>query len=450
MKPEKKNAIERRLEHLTDIWNEFADEPDWKMLRFLIDDDSVQMLDTFIETQNEEISDIPDLFIKFDAPFLNSETYGFSLIHSFLEQYQSIQLDISNDGIPSNWTFENSNYKNSDIESFIQCCSSFHNYYQDIMLLLVIILIPNNLPDNQTLWKKWIQNLVKKKLSSNIRFIVIETKSNQILSDLDEESTLFIKTVDPELNMQEAIQELANEGSGTTSGDRFRKIFVSLTNAASKGNIEEARELYRVLKDIAVKEEWFQMQITVLMTMGTIALSKNLDSEALSYYDQALCIVQKDENINDPATPKLSVQCMFAKASIYFQKKNYLQAAQLYESSVPFSLKGNSFQEKDCVLAIEGLRMASFCYDKEKNYKHAWDCCINAFDLAEEICSDAENQKDQFNSDLPTQISKPLSCVGELLIKLPQFTDQLENISDRLVSFWGYEWSDILIGAKTK
>ena len=87
-----KNPIEQRIDYLAGLWNEFAKDPEPRLLRWLVDDDGVRMVELLIEMQNEEVGDIPDLFIRFDVPFTDSQSYPLELFKSLIEQYEESRM----------------------------------------------------------------------------------------------------------------------------------------------------------------------------------------------------------------------------------------------------------------------------------------------------------------------------------------------------------------------
>jgi uncharacterized protein involved in type VI secretion and phage assembly len=81
-----KNAIERRLCVLIALWNEFAENPEARMLRWLVDQEEARMIDVFLEGQDEAGGDVPHLLIRFDEPFEDATTQRFSLVQSLQQK----------------------------------------------------------------------------------------------------------------------------------------------------------------------------------------------------------------------------------------------------------------------------------------------------------------------------------------------------------------------------
>ena len=158
--PPSKNAIERRIDELGDLWDEFADNPNARLLRWLTDADTARMVDLFLEVQNEEAGDLPDLFIRFDVPFEDGRRHGFSLLTSFRKQYEEIRAGIAEERIPADWTCPDGRAGESDIVAFGRACISFRRYYDELMRHLVLVLTPEHI-ENGPEWSRWLLSLVR-------------------------------------------------------------------------------------------------------------------------------------------------------------------------------------------------------------------------------------------------------------------------------------------------
>ena len=63
-----KNAIERRVDKLTTVWDEFVPHEQARLLCWLVADDETQMIDAFVE-HHADAGETADLFLKLEVPF---------------------------------------------------------------------------------------------------------------------------------------------------------------------------------------------------------------------------------------------------------------------------------------------------------------------------------------------------------------------------------------------
>src|SRR5262249_58967281 len=73
--PAKKNPIERRLDEVRAHWDQFAEQPEARLLCWQADGDDARLVEVFLEVQRHG-GDVPDLFIRFNTPFLNPAGFG--------------------------------------------------------------------------------------------------------------------------------------------------------------------------------------------------------------------------------------------------------------------------------------------------------------------------------------------------------------------------------------
>src|SRR6266511_2943863 len=99
MSDTRKNAIEQRLDSIETLWNTFADMPDARLCRWLVGADERRMIDVFLEVQNDESGSVPDLFIRFDEPFVDPAGHGLVLAESLQKKYDEIRDGLREDGM---------------------------------------------------------------------------------------------------------------------------------------------------------------------------------------------------------------------------------------------------------------------------------------------------------------------------------------------------------------
>src|SRR5687768_13529930 len=126
-----KNAIALRLDLLHDQWNEFASNPEARILRWLVHADELRMIETFVETEQDDVAgEIPDLFVRFMEPFDDVHSYGALLHSALLQQYDVSRSDLDDEGIDSSWTPPSTEGRHSLI-AFLEACASMHKHYAE-------------------------------------------------------------------------------------------------------------------------------------------------------------------------------------------------------------------------------------------------------------------------------------------------------------------------------
>lgn len=424
-----KNAVERRLDYLGGLWNEFAQEKQPRMLRWLAEADETRMVELFVDIQNEEAGDIPDLFIRFNTPFTDSRKFGFDLIDELKRQYEDIRKDIAAEDIPSDWQCPLAQQDETDQSSLLRVCSSFIDYYKGTFEKLVLFLTPGNISDVNE-YQVWLAGFVRSGLPDSIRLTVIDPADRPQLDMLCRAETKLVATIEPKLDMPDAYEELADQPQRSGPGVHFRRHYVALLNASTKGDLSKADQSGVSALKIAKKQDWPHLQAAVYMALGATYLNKQNIEEALhNYYLAKECAVRAEESGN-PAGPKLVVHTMFAIGSALVSNAKFQEAAKIYLDTVPLTIK-----IEDHLLTVESWRMAAYCYESADNVPEAWRCGNAALDAGEKLDDDMRK-----NTTLP--------YVGQgllRLIKKEKVSGDAENkIRQRMNELVGADWEEKL------
>jgi hypothetical protein len=426
----RKSAIERRLEKLADLWNEFADDPDARLLRWLVDGDSAQMVLGFLEQQNQGAGDLPDLFMRFEVPFDDPRRYAGLLVEAFKKMYDEIRADeetrtkFSADKIPLEWACPAPRPGSSDADAFVQCCTSFRKYYEDRMVHLALILTPERIADASE-WGKWLLTLVRSSVPANVRFTVVDRADAPALNELAKAEPKLITTKTPELDMAGAVKEIVRDAGVSGPGAAYQKHFIGLTEAAAKGNLPQAARLAEAALSIAREHNWPPLQVAVQMALGAAYLAAGKSADALAVYRSAGEAASAAQALGDPTGPKLLVQSRLAEGATLVNDGKYAEAAKAYEEAAPLAE-----QQKDHLMALESWRMAAYCHEAAKQLDPAWKCGYKALDAGALL-----EDKIRPNSTLP--------YVGQALMRLTgqrPYADKAKEVQQRMTALVGPEW----------
>lgn len=421
-----KNAIEKRIDELTDIWNEFAQSPDVKALRWLLAADEARMIDLFLEMQNEEISDIPDLFIRFESPFENPTHYGFILRQALCDQYDESLEEIGQEGLATDWTCPLP--QPGDIQTFINCCRSFGEHYSQLMENLVVVLTPEKVTDVSH-WEQWLLNLITTELPPNLKIMVVDSINSPALDRLAQDAQNLVQSVAPALDMPGAMEELVRDVPGHGPGHTFRRLFVALTNAAAAGDLKKSQKNADAALAIAAKEKWPQMQVVILMALGGAFIGAGKFDDALANYKRSEQIAADAGEGGDPAAPKLMLQTKMAQAAALIGQSHYADAAAVYESAAALAER-----QQDHFMILENWRMAAYCHENTEKIDRSWDTGHLAMQAAEKMDDELRG-----NSTLP--------YVGQGLLRIAEKRndrDGAKMVEDRMVELIGPDWKSKL------
>ena len=423
-----KNPIEQRLDYLEGIWNAFVQNPNARLLRWVVDDDGVRLVELLIDLQNEEVGTIPDLFIRFDLPFTDPETYANGLLRSLKEQYEASRKDIESETLPADWTLPIPQADETPMQTLLAALASFADYYRSTTSTVAVFLDPSE-RQMPAQWSAFLAALLQHEIPATLRFTVIDHVDRPVLGTLGEQAPTLVMSAAPDLDLPGALEEIADGAEGVGPGNDFRKLFVRLGNLAAKGDVRATNKTAVAALRIARKHHWHDLQTAVYMVLGAMYTAKR-DPLALKAYQYAHRAAAEAQKSGNPAGGKLVVQTRFAEAAVLVGDEKYAQAASLYEEIGPLA-KG----QDDAFLEMEAWRMASYCHEMENAPSDAWRCGQHALEAGERLDDEL-----RANSTLP--------YVGQRLLGLLKENNAdrkyERQVQERMVALVGENWQDKL------
>jgi hypothetical protein len=382
---ERKNAIARRIDRLRDQWNEFATNPDARLLRWLIRDDELRVFEAFVQSeQDDRAGEIPDMFVTFDEPFLDVVSYGESLRRSLIEQYEEARPELREGGIDDEWSPPAPEGRHS-LFALLETCTALREHYDALTDRLALLLMPTSIAD-QGEWQRWLVAFAER-LPEQVRVAVLDSADAPILDRLVASPPTRVVVVTAGLEMSEAIMELSRGGGVTTPDGQFRVQFAALTQALGANDLDAAGSRAEAASKIAAERGWPHLVAAVHLAMGGGFLAAAKWPDAIARYTDAGRAAMKLEADGDPVGAKLRLQAALGRAAVLFAAHEFVQAAEAYDGAA--YLASNP---RNNLMLLESWRMAAYCHELAGDPTRAWECGLLALDVAESIPADRRAQ----------------------------------------------------------
>jgi hypothetical protein len=421
------NAIMQRVDQLTELWDEFAANPDARLACWQLDHDSIRLFDLFLELQNEEADDLPDLFIRCNEPFTKGEKFGIELRASLIEKYDEIREAIELEGILATWQCPERRREQDDIDALLAACESLQQSHQDIVRHVALAILPHTLSSPKQ-WRQWLERLIAKPIPPAVRFLIVDNANDPQLADLKEAQPKSVSIIRPELKVGLGYLELLREVPGTGPGFIFRRFFVALGNAISCGNLSAAQRLAEQATRIATQQQWTHLQSAVAVTLGAAFLQQQDFDAAIRCFVNGQTAVAGQ---SDPASSKVGIQAKLAEASALIAANRPSEAATAYNQVKELAKKsGDSFAQ------FESTRMAAYCYELSGSRDEAWKSGLETLTLAETMNSQSAK-------------AATLPYAGQALLRSAESSGKdAADIRQRLERLLGKNW-DAALQAET-
>jgi tetratricopeptide (TPR) repeat protein len=397
----RKNAVERRLDVLHDQWMEFAQLPEARLLRWVVEPDEVRMVEAFLEKEGDErMGECPDLFLRLDEPFDDPARYGYALREALVRMEEESRTGMGEEWPV--WSCPPVKEGETDVEAFLAACDSLRDHYESLCEHLVAVLLPAR-GEDASAWLKWLGSAVEKARSFHVRLVVLDDARTLVLEPLAELRPDRVVTIPAKLEMGRALEELSQEaGNLDTPGGQFRELFVRLGNAAAKGDVERARTLGAQAVAVAASQELYALVVAAHFAVGGALLGAGRPGEALEQYQQAEAAAGESAKKGEPQGAQLRLSSRMAQGAARVTAQEYPQAAALYEETAPLAR-----ELKDARMELECWRMASWCCEVAKEVERAWEHGQRAWEVGRAM-------------DEGTRKTSTLPYVGEALVRLSQ------------------------------
>jgi hypothetical protein len=421
----KKNAVEKRLDLLHDQWTEFAQLPEARLLRWVVEPDEVRMVEAFLEKEGDErIGECPDLFLLFEEPFEDPARYGAVLREALLAMVEESRAGLEAGEGPSPGTCPPAK-AGADVESFLEACGWLRGHYERLCEHLAVVLMPSQVVEVQA-WLTWLRTAVEKAESPQVRLVVLDDARTLTLEPLAEVLPEKVVTIPAKLNMPGALEELSRDAGNLDSpGGRFRELLVRMSNAATKGAVSKVEILGAQAVAVAAEQGWFSLVVTAHFVMGGTLLGVKQPREALGHYEKAEAAAAEAEGRGEAQGAELRLKSRLARGTALVSAQEYAPAATLYEETAPLAHKlGDARMELEC------WRMASWCCEMSKDVEKAWAHGQRAWAVGQAL-------------DEATRKTSTLPYVAEALVRLSherQGQQAARDVESDVVSVLGQDW----------
>lgn len=358
------NAITRRLDRLAKQWDSEASASEVKVGVWSVTRDELQMIEAFYEVEKTEEGKTQDLFLKFEAPYINHDQYTKSLLQEFDKMLKDSNEDLVNAGLsPENWVPLKANNFHPGL--FAKNLEAFQQFL-GVEGNVVAYLSPaqNN---NIEAWTDWMEKWSMISFEG-VKIMLLQSEEYPVFEKLISFNPKAHRRLIPNLNMASAMTELAAQGNPSDPGTQFRQLYVAMMQAAGESDLKSTKSLANRALVLAKKHGMILMEATVHLVLGGVYLSNKKKKEALISYDTAIEVLKKEKT--DPQIAKQQMVIAYlSKGMALFVNKAFELAAQVYEEAAILAKKvDNKF------LALDSWRMAGTCHGKASHNQNAKAC----------------------------------------------------------------------------
>lgn len=369
---QKKGAIERRLDALHDQWVEFAQQPEARLLRWVVEPDEVRMVEAWLKKEGDErAGECPDLFLRFDTGFEQPEAYGQELrkvLEAMVAQSgEPVHLGEVRPGQPG-------------AEAFLSACEALYGYCAQACEVLAVVLVPERVVDVKA-WRQWLWKTLELLRSPHVRLVVLDDAQERLLEPLAQLESERVKTVVAGLDMARALSEVSREaGQLETPGGQYRELLTRLAGAAQRGDMGQVERLGGQAVALASGQGWHGLAVAAHWVVAGALLAAGQTQEATERYRRAAAAAAEAEAQGEAQGAQLRLKARMAVGAALVVAQDWGPAAALYEETAPLARR-----LADATLELECWRMGSFCRESLRELDKAWQDGRQAWEVGKRL-----------------------------------------------------------------
>ncbi|WP_196892262.1 tetratricopeptide repeat protein [Aureivirga marina] len=417
------NPFTYRISQMQVLWNKKVSK-NTQCILWELDREEVRMVKGFCMLEASDQGKIPDLFINFDVPFVNAETFGNDLTNAWISLWNDANAhdEIIDKSVIPNW--DSSKYAENQkdgIWRFIMCMASFAMAI-DSKTKIVLNLFPNGFIGNPS-FKTWIYACLEK-LPSNLRIGIVDLKERPLFSDIP--SHIEKAVLVPNLNMAKAYKEAMAAGDQNDPNVGINLCIMEMAEATSKNNQKDMVHWGDKAISIAKKTKAVDTLATVYLAYGSNWFQFKKFQSALECYKKIEKIIG-DKGNTDIVLGAILLQSYHFQAATLYTMKSFRESLEMYEKTAEGAL-----QQKNDMIYIEALRFSAFISEKLGQTKEAVTYLTNAFDYGK-------------NLDISLQQYSSLLLICQRLYTFAMENQEIqlkEEISEFCINIWGENWKN--------
>jgi tetratricopeptide (TPR) repeat protein len=419
------NPIAERLARLYRQWETFATDPDATTLRWLFRADEPRMFEAFLAIEDDEAGQLPALFVVLDAPFRSTSRYGDDLKQQLEHYFLRLDEHMRAVGLEP-WRNPAAAGTRSDVGSLMEFSGGSVRQLGDELVQLVLVLRPRQVEDMDA-FAAWLGRATRV-VPSRVRLLVIDRAEAPQLEVLSEAAPRGLRTVAAQLDMVDAIMEIADAASHADSpGGRYGREQLGMSRALSRGDTAGACEHASRAENIARDADLPHLEIAAPLSLATGLLTANEIDAALREYVRAEQLAETAlSNPGNDWAGGLRLQARLGQAGALVALGAWERAAECYVNAA--SLAADLLNQP---AQFEALRMAAAAYECAGLLDDAWTHGSVAFEMATQLDDDSVTRS-------------TARWLGELLFRLSDrgtaHEHERRTIARRLDHLLGGDW----------
>ncbi len=385
------NPIQQRMELLVEKWEAIREPAEVGLVRIHAMDDEKDMIDAFYSYLLGTDTENHDIPVIFSSIYHDSHQYTKALLDELQDMIATWNV-ADKSGIETeiqqlDWMPEYSLLDvNEPAEVFVKNINSLAGYLNlpEGVFLVPVLRISFT---NAHAVNRWLHLAIKAGIHAKVKMVIDDTVSNPYYQSVAEKHPENVATLIPDLDMDNAMQQVAAMGNPNDPGVQYRKAFMAMMQAIGKRKESDAEKHAAVCIDIANKNltinpYWIGQVIAVNAALANDQVGYKNFKKAIAYSTRGVEAANQSKEIvaDEFIYRKFIAQAVMLRASLYTAAKNWVKAIEDFAVAAEHYTYTN-----DTMLAMEAYRMMGYANNKSGNNDAACLALVTALDISQQI-----------------------------------------------------------------
>lgn len=383
------NPIQQRMELLLERWEAAVVKPGINLVRIHAEDNEKDMVGAFytyllgVDTGNH---DVP---VIFESIFHNDEQYTTALLKE-LEGLLDIWNNANKDDLnitlePVNWKPDYSLInKDNPAYLFIENMNRLTAYLQPQPGTHLVAILKVSFT-NEGSFSRWLQFALKNEFSVQFKILIDDVVSHPFYGKLADLIPDKIFTIHPQLDMDNAMQQIAAMGSPDEPAVQYRQAFVQLMQAIEKRKEAEVpadKCLEIAVSNLEKNAYWIGQVIAVYAALANDQVGYKNYKKAIAYATDGVEAAEQSMHLvrDEFVYKKFLAQAVMLRGSLYAVDKDWQKAVTDFTLAA-----GHYTYTNDIILAMEAYRMTGYGNHKYGDISAACKALAAAVEASRQI-----------------------------------------------------------------
>ncbi|MVT09577.1 hypothetical protein [Chitinophaga tropicalis] len=370
------NPISHRIDLMRARWHQYV-QPDVQIIRWLVEPDEVQMVEGFFRLESSPHGQLPELFLKLATPFYEEQAYENAMLEEWLHRWETPegQQELQATGITVQYNAAqyrqalNAGHDAGKIlwkalEDFATNISGFDGK-------LVLFIWPEECAFPKK-WASWLQQFLEPGIPPHLRVMLFDVKKQEYLQRCA--ALKHATTIPANLNMREAIRQIATSGNPHNPTVQFNQCMFNLGDALSRRKLREVHEWGQKAVAAGNKSGQISLEATGVIGYGSALFQLKEYPDAIRQLERAVQLTSQPAQTGDMSAGGVLVQAHAFRGAVYYRTRSWKDAEIAYRQ-----MGEAATQLQMPVMAMEGWRQAAHACEKHGNRKQAFEYFQHAY-----------------------------------------------------------------------